>query len=166
MSSITSQITSVKIVFATVYSGTEQRKHQKLHVTGLCAGNSPGTGEFPPQMASNLENVSIWWRHHESSCPDNSTHLSNVSLCVWVSNAWYTYIYIFILNVYWFIHNSTQHFNRHETHTSPKCFRILLGSFCYKSKILWLLQLICILRRKNVSMLIPHRPQLSVIRSG
>ena len=29
----------------------------------LC-GVSPGTGEFPAQMASNTENVSIWWRHH------------------------------------------------------------------------------------------------------
>ena len=37
----------------------------KLRVTGLCAGNSPVTGEFPAQMASNAENVSIWWRHHE-----------------------------------------------------------------------------------------------------
>ena len=41
------------------------KKTSKLHVTGLCAGNSPGTGEFPAQMASNAENVSIWWRHHE-----------------------------------------------------------------------------------------------------
>ena len=24
----------------------------------------PGTGEFPPQMAINAKNVSIWWRHH------------------------------------------------------------------------------------------------------
>ena len=23
------------------------------------------TGKFPAQMASNAENVSIWWRHHE-----------------------------------------------------------------------------------------------------
>ena len=38
-------------------------KTSKLRVTGLCAGNSPGTGEFPAQMASNAENVSIWWRH-------------------------------------------------------------------------------------------------------
>ena len=36
----------------------------KLRVTGLCAGNSPETGEFPAQMASNAENGSIWWRHH------------------------------------------------------------------------------------------------------
>ena len=39
-------------------------KTSKLRVTGLCAGNSPVTGEFPAQMASNAENVSIWWRHH------------------------------------------------------------------------------------------------------
>ena len=31
---------------------------------GLCEGNSPVTGKFPSQRASNAENVSIWWRHH------------------------------------------------------------------------------------------------------
>ena len=40
----------------------------KLRVTGLCVGNSPGTGEFPAQRASNAENVSIWWRHHMMTC--------------------------------------------------------------------------------------------------
>ena len=40
------------------------KKTSKLRVTGLCVGNSPGTGEFPAQMASNAKNVSIWWRHH------------------------------------------------------------------------------------------------------
>ena len=41
------------------------KKTSKLRVTGLCVGNSPGrTCEFPAQMASNAENVSIWWRHH------------------------------------------------------------------------------------------------------
>ena len=41
------------------------KKTSKLRVTGLCAVNSPGTGEFPAQMASYAENVSIWWRHHD-----------------------------------------------------------------------------------------------------
>ena len=45
--------------------GRRSRKTSKLRVTGLCAGNSPGTGEFTAQMASNAENVSIWCRHHE-----------------------------------------------------------------------------------------------------
>ena len=40
------------------------KKTSKLRVTSLCAGNSPVTGEFPAQMASNAENISIWWRHH------------------------------------------------------------------------------------------------------
>ena len=29
----------------------------------LC-GDFTGTGEFPAQLASNAENVSIWWHHH------------------------------------------------------------------------------------------------------
>ena len=41
------------------------KRTSKLRVTGLCAGNSPGTGEFPAQRASYAENVSIWWRHHD-----------------------------------------------------------------------------------------------------
>ena len=41
------------------------KKTSKLRVTGLCVGNSLVTGEFPAQRASNAENVSIWWRHHE-----------------------------------------------------------------------------------------------------
>ena len=42
------------------------KKASKLRATDPCVGNSPGTGEFPAQMASNAANVSIWWRHHES----------------------------------------------------------------------------------------------------
>ena len=36
-----------------------RKKTSKLRVTGLCVGNSPLTGEFPAQIASNAENVSI-----------------------------------------------------------------------------------------------------------
>ena len=42
------------------------KKTSKLRVTGFCASNSPVTGEFPAQIASNAENVSIRWRHHDS----------------------------------------------------------------------------------------------------
>ena len=41
------------------------KKTSELRVTGLYVGNSPVTSEFPTQMASNAENVSIWWRHHD-----------------------------------------------------------------------------------------------------
>ena len=60
LSEWTSQIISLTIVFSTVYSDADQRKKSKLRFTGLCAGNSPETGEFPAQMASYAENVSIW----------------------------------------------------------------------------------------------------------
>ena len=45
---------------------TKTKKTSKLRVTSLFAGNSLVTSEFPKQKASNTENVSIWWRHHES----------------------------------------------------------------------------------------------------
>ena len=44
--------------------GQRAKKTSEPHVTGLYAGNSPVTGEFPAQMASSAENVAIWWRHH------------------------------------------------------------------------------------------------------
>ena len=50
------------------------KKTSKLRVTGLCVVNSPVAGDVPAQMASNAENVSIWWRHHA---------LAYMSLHVW-----------------------------------------------------------------------------------
>ena len=64
MSVIASQITSLTIVYSTVYSRRRSKKTSKLRVTGLCVGNSPVTAEFPAQTTSNAENVSIWWSHH------------------------------------------------------------------------------------------------------
>ena len=52
------------------------KKTSKLRVTGLCAGNSPVTGEFPAQMAGNAENVSIWWRHHVTLQTYTCRHLT------------------------------------------------------------------------------------------
>ena len=63
MGAVSSQITSLTIVYSAVYTDGD-KKNIKAGVTGLCAGKSPGTGEFPAQMACNAKNVSIWWRHH------------------------------------------------------------------------------------------------------
>ena len=59
MGAVASQITSLMIVYSTVYSDADKKKISKLHVTGLCVGNSPGTGEFPAQRASYAENISM-----------------------------------------------------------------------------------------------------------
>ena len=64
MGTMASQITSLSILYSAVFSGADQRKHQSPASLAFVAGNSPVTSEFPAQMASNAENVSIWWRHH------------------------------------------------------------------------------------------------------
>ena len=80
-------------------------KTSKFRVTGLFVENSPVTGEFHAQMASNAENVSICWRHHAvsliyvPSCaewtkmieisPSNHTMIEQI-----------LYIYIYIGTVY------------------------------------------------------------------
>ena len=44
---------------------SDQRKLQKAPRHWPLCGEFTGTGEFPAQRASNAENVSIWWRHHD-----------------------------------------------------------------------------------------------------
>ena len=52
MGAMASQIASLTIVYSTVYSGTDQRKHQSSVSLAFVWG-------FPAQMASNAENVYI-----------------------------------------------------------------------------------------------------------
>ena len=67
MSAMASQITGLLIVYSKRLFMCRLKKTSKLHVTGLCVGNSPVTGEFPTQRANNTENYSISWRHHDIS---------------------------------------------------------------------------------------------------
>ena len=80
------------------------KKTSKLRVTGLRVGNSQGTGEFPAQMASNAENVSIRWRHHEwASCHWNyyvKARLLKVLLDVYCCNYDFTTVKGVKLNTY------------------------------------------------------------------
>ena len=68
MSALASQITSLTTVYSTVYSRRRSQKTSKLCVAGLCAGNSPVTGEFPAQRVSNAENVSHWFSSNSCTC--------------------------------------------------------------------------------------------------
>ena len=69
------------------------KKTSKLSVAGLCAGNSPVTGEFPAQRACNAENVSIWWRHHGYTTYENrNRRWDNTSsqVCInWLRNLYF-----------------------------------------------------------------------------
>ena len=57
MAAMASEITSLTVVYSTVYWGTNRRTHQSPAWLAL----------FPAQMASKTTNVSIWWRHHRKS---------------------------------------------------------------------------------------------------
>ena len=59
-----SQITSLNIVYSTVYSDADKKKPIKAPGHWPLCGEFTGAGEFPAQRASYAENVSIWWRHH------------------------------------------------------------------------------------------------------
>ena len=64
MDTMVSQITSLTIVYSTVIQAKIKENIKAPRHWPLC-GEFTGTGEFPAQRASNAENVSIWWRHHD-----------------------------------------------------------------------------------------------------
>ena len=66
MSAMTSQIIGDSSVRSIVRS-VQRKENIKAPRYGLCVVNSPVTGEFPTHKASYAENVSIWWRHHDTS---------------------------------------------------------------------------------------------------
>ena len=59
-----SQITSLGIVYSTVYSGVNQRKHQSSASLAFVRRIHRGPVNSPHKRASNAENGFIWWRHH------------------------------------------------------------------------------------------------------
>ena len=86
MSAIASQITSLTIVYPTVYSRRRSKKTSKLRINH---DHWPLWGEFigdrwiPRIKPSNAENVSIWWRHHgiRSSDPRLSEAMAILVAC-------------------------------------------------------------------------------------
>ena len=64
MGAMTSQIISLTIVYSTVHSSADQRNHRSSVSLAFVWGIHRLAGEFPTQMARNVENFSIWWRHH------------------------------------------------------------------------------------------------------
>ena len=65
MGTIASQITSLTIVYSTVYSDAGQRKYQSSASLAVVRGIHRGPMNSPHKMASNAENASIGWRYHD-----------------------------------------------------------------------------------------------------
>ena len=115
MSTMASQITGFWTVCSADCSGTHQRKHQSsawltfamgIHrwPNGLCEGNPPVTGGFPPQRSSNAETVSIWWRHRVFDVFSEFTLISfNITNSI-VYTCWYMYNqirFVYTIHIWW-----------------------------------------------------------------
>ena len=127
----------------------QSKKTSKLRVTGLCARNSPGTGEFPAQMASYAENVSIWWRHHVSNMPQEHTvHTIVSSSNQTTANEWYSDLMMTIRRIANTLH--TRHwwkFTSYYTyHTLDKMYLASIYVFIAFEQLLQMMRII----RRNV----------------
>ena len=138
------------------------KRTSKLCVTGLCAGNSPGTGEFPAQMASYAENVSIWRRHHESAelrpcCSDiNAQNLSvrpsrkPCPLCSTSSFGWIHLIYIHLIKQ--LLNSKIWIFGNFLNFVTLSCFKLCNFDFVLFWLGIWCESLVwVIMRRRGVS---------------
>ena len=79
MSAMASQITAASMVYSTICSGADQRKHQSSASLAFVRGILRGAVNSP-QRASNAENVSIWWRHHVFELI-NTPYQRNLQIC-------------------------------------------------------------------------------------
>ena len=85
------------------------------------SGNSPATGEFSAQRASNAENASIWWRHRASLYLDPNCHIKKRHVITFYSNTFEILIYFF-----------SREYQRYFCHFDPgKRKQILLLKFWY-----------------------------------
>ena len=84
MDAMALQITGVSGFCSGFCSGADQRKHQSSASQAFVKGihRWPVTGGFPSQRASNAENASIWWRHHEHTrlSPRHNTSMASDNL--------------------------------------------------------------------------------------
>ena len=118
MGVIASQITSLTIVYSSVYSDalTQIKENIKALRRRPLNGEFTETAEFPAQMASNAENVSIWWRHHDMVKNNLRSHTEAwtkwPTFCRWLGMQFHNRNWILIENFFedscwWSIHNKS-----------------------------------------------------------
>ena len=91
MGTVASQITSLTIVYSTVYSGADQGKHYSSASLAFVQGIHRWQVNSPTQMASNVENVSIWWCHHAILHHYLIGLLSRTSKGMLTTQSWFPY---------------------------------------------------------------------------
>ena len=96
MSAMATQTPGVSIVYSTVFTGVDQRKHLSSVSLTFVKGIHYllVIGKFPTGRASNVENVSIWWRHHALILASGTTLIMNASSCVCVPVCAHLYVHV------------------------------------------------------------------------
>ena len=87
MSVMTSQTTGNVTACSTVCSVQHRRKHQSCALLALC-GESPVTGGFPSQRASNADSASMSWRHHVHDATQLDMNIHSICFPVNCINWW------------------------------------------------------------------------------
>ena len=95
MSAMASQVTSLTIVYSTVYSSRRSKKTSKLRVTGLCAVNSPHKGPVTRKTFP-FDDVIMGW------------HVVITWISRWCHDGWawqITHIFLQSSRLWWFLFN-------------------------------------------------------------
>ena len=74
MNVVASQITSSQLFTQSFIQAQIKENIKSSESLHLCREFTGETDEFPEQRASNVENVSIWWRHHEYQRISDTSH--------------------------------------------------------------------------------------------
>ena len=90
MDVMASQIISFTIVYSTIHSGADQRKHQSSVSQAFVRGIHQWPVNSPHKWPVGAENVFIWWHHH-GSVPVAPGNLLYLLLSMWCSIHWTDY---------------------------------------------------------------------------
>ena len=95
MTTVASQITILTVVYSRLFIQAQINENIKAPRHWPLCGEFTGTGEFLAQRASNVENCSIWWRHHAFS--EHSTQ-NKLQQCAYFMEhyLWLTHIFYHI----------------------------------------------------------------------
>ena len=74
-----SQITSLMIVYSTVYSGADQRKHQSSASLALVRGIHRWPVNSPHKWSVTRKIYPFWWRHHDILLCNGTCHLATMT---------------------------------------------------------------------------------------
>ena len=130
MSTMVSQITSLTIVYSAVYSGADQRKHQRSVSLASVRGIHLWPMNSPHKWPVTRKIFPFWWRHYDPSQWEERK-------CAWCSTrVWCKAISNYYFNQYYFKKQSVFHCNHRHDNGSQDHLAVL-----WPNCIIWVISL-------------------------